>query len=125
MIGKIGSNPAFTSNVKVLYNRDFGLKSFYASPVMKEQIHTLNLNGKNDTVALIPEPGRYEKAPRIAVQVMQKSKDGENILYTTQYAYEPDEILKAYKEAKESLKLEENVQVVRKDLQSDILLYII
>ena len=125
MLNKIGAHPSFTSKVRVVYDRDFGLKDFYASNALQNEIYILSVNGKHDTVTLLPETGRYGEAPRIGVQVVQYSKDKEDILYTKKYAYDPHEILNAYKEAKKDLASEENVKKVRKDVKGDILLYMV
>jgi len=95
MINKV--TPSFTSKISVVYNKDFGLRHFYSSPEADEQLKELKFNGNKDSVTLIPVPGRYEKVPRMQVQVAKRI--GHGIAYDNQVIYEPEELLKAYQKA--------------------------
>ena len=120
MLNKINASPAaspaFTSNVRVVYTKNFGLSPFYSSNEMKNQLDFLKENGKEeDTVTLLPVKGFYAQAPCMQVQVMRPDEVG-NMRYTTTIAKEPNEILTAYKEADKALDNLENTKLMRDDV---------
>ena len=101
MINKRGVVPTFTTKINIVYNKDFSLKDFYSSLIMDDQLSELQFNGEKDSVTLIPVPGRYNKAPKMQVQVMKRFKDG--IAYDTQEIHEPTELHSAYEKALENI----------------------
>ena len=95
MINKI--TPSFTSKINVVYNNDFGLRHFYKSGEMFKQLDSLESNCREDSVSLIPVPGRYEKPPVMNVQVCKRI--GYGIAYDNQIIHEPEQLMAAYTKA--------------------------
>ena len=98
MINKISYSPSFKSDVRVVYDNNFGLRDFYSSRTAKRQLDKIKNNGIDDErVTLLPIRGNRTTPSVMKVQVM-KNYMGINC-YNSEIAYEPKDIYCAYSKA--------------------------